>query len=594
MPQHLPAQGKNFFISHNSKSSNDKSRTPTYLAMKRGIYYFRYVLPMSLKVAWKRSELRISLQTAYLRIARYRARLLHAEVERHLLEGMMLEYREIRRRMNILLQRMLEQEHANLKKRDGIKIGDINIPYVDMCEAHADLQLSWNYEEMLSRLAPHVKISLLMAGAFSKEELVGENSLQIVKAYNEMQNTFNRIMAARERGDFLLEEEIISKDFGYLPYENHQEKEKIVEIIDSIDKRTSANDGLLYSQVMEEYIIQNLKDGKWRENNVVDHRSRINEFLEIIGDKCIHEITREDIRNFRDILRQLPPNRTRSKDFRGKSIQEIIAMNPAKTLNVKTVNIIVEAVSSMLRWCVREGKLQNNVATHLQLKDDRQDIDLRDAFSKEELIKIFSHPKFSKKEFKFPSYYWIPIIALYTGMRLEEIAQLHCTDIYKSSTEEFYIFNVNDKGVDEYGNKKILKNKNARRLIPVHNSLIKLGLLEYREKILNQNHIRLFPDLKKTEKTTKFGKQPGKQFKSVITATLGNVQGKTFHSLRHTFSDFYKQRNLQNDPFRQVFGHELPTLAARQYGEKFSPELLYRDVISKLDYSFIDDILIKN
>ena len=70
----------------------------------------------------------------------------------------------------------------------------------------------------------------------------------------------------------------------------------------------------------------------------------------------------------------------------------------------------------------------------------------------------------------------------------------------------------------------------------------------------------------------------------MVTAALGDVSGKTIHSLRHTFADFYKQRGLQNDYFRQVFGHELPMLAAKQYGEKFPPEILYENVIVKLDY----------
>jgi integrase len=99
-----------------------------------------------------------------------------------------------------------------------------------------------------------------------------------------------------------------------------------------------------------------------------------------------------------------------------------------------------------------------------------------------------------------------------------------------------------------------------------------------------EGFIRLFPDLNKSEKTAKLGKQPSKQFKAVVTAALGDVAGKSFHSLRHTFADFFKQKGLQNDYFRQVFGHELPTLAASQYGEKFPPELLYKEIILKLDY----------
>jgi len=54
--------------------------------------------------------------------------------------------------------------------------------------------------------------------------------------------------------------------------------------------------------------------------------------------------------------------------------------------------------------------------------------------------------------------------------------------------------------------------------------------------------------------------------------------------LRHTFSDFYKKRHLQNDVFRQVFGHDIPELAAKQYGSKFSPKQCFDELISQIEY----------
>ena len=187
------------------------------------------------------------------------------------------------------------------------------------------------------------------------------------------------------------------------------------------------------------------------------------------------------------------------------------------------------------------------------------------------------------------------MVALYSGMRLEEIAQLHCKDIYESATKGIWVFDINDSGVDEDNRGKLLKTKNARRLVPLHQTLIDAGFLRYHKAIEQKGHIRLFPDLNKTTKTAKFGKQPSKQFKAVVTKALGGAQGKTFHSLRHTFADFYKQRGLQNDYFRQVFGHELPMLAANQYGEKFPPDLLYNEIISKLDYGIdVQKVLIRS
>ena len=136
-----------------------------------------------------------------------------------------------------------------------------------------------------------------------------------------------------------------------------------------------------------------------------------------------------------------------------------------------------------------------------------------------------------------------------------------------------------------------MKNKNARRQIPLHPTLIELGLLDYHAHILKAEHIRLFPELQRSANTPKLGKQPGKQFRVVVNATLEHAEKKSFHSLRHTFADFYKQRGLQTDMFRQLYGHDIPELASKQYGSKFPAELLYNEVISQLDYDLDLSIL---
>lgn len=100
-----------------SNQDDDKKSAPAYLYCKRKIYYFRYAFPANLRKSLGRAELRVSLQTSYLRIARFRARMLSAEIGNMILEGFMLNYKEIRRRMNILLQRLLAQDHADLSEK---------------------------------------------------------------------------------------------------------------------------------------------------------------------------------------------------------------------------------------------------------------------------------------------------------------------------------------------------------------------------------------------------------------------------------------------------------------------------------------------
>lgn len=80
----------------------------------------------------------------------------------------------------------------------------------------------------------------------------------------------------------------------------------------------------------------------------------------------------------------------------------------------------------------------------------------------------------------------------------------------------------------------------------------------------------------------------------MVNDVLGNPGKKSFHSLRHTFADFYKLKGLQTDFFRQLYGHDIPELATKQYGSRFPMELQYAEVIEKLDYYLDLSSLIKN
>lgn len=351
---------------------------------------------------------------------------------------------------------------------------------------------------------------------------------------------------------------------------------------------------LLYSEAVEKYIAAKLQENAWKPHNVPDIRTRLLNFVEIKGDMPIEDISRQDMRSFMETLQKLPPHRNKNKKYAGKSITEVLAMNPEQTLNVATINTALEAVGSLLEWYVREGILDRNPARGLQVKDTRQAIDLREAFSRDDLERIFAHPKFTQGKFIHPAYFWIPLIGLFTGMRLEEIAQLFCKDIYQDKECSLWVIDVNDIGQDELGLGKSLKNKNAHRRIPIHQALIELGLLEYCAQVAKAKHIRLFPELKRTARTPKLGKQPGKQFSAVVNEVLGNPEKKSFHSLRHTFADFYKLKGLQTDNFRQLYGHDTPELATKQYGSRFPMELQYAEVIEKLDYGLDLSSLRKN
>ena len=492
--------------------------------------------------------------------------------------------KEIRERINGYLRVLLENDDRNVRPRPRVVGPDFELTSGQASLCHADILTSYvNEPKSLANISIDVIPELVAEEIFSQDEISKSNFLQITKEYVKAQITNHRIQEARARGDYLPEQAVFAAP--YKPCE-HEDVAQSSDVAPS-----NAEKALLLSELIEKYIEVKLSDGVWKAHSVPDHRGRLSYLIDILGDVQASKVSREDVRRFRDTIRQLPPNRTKRKEYRDKSIEDIIAMKPATVLNIKTVNMIVEAASSLFEWGVKENILSFNPAKSLSVKDDRQDIGLRDAFDKSDLQKIFFCKKYIGNGFKHPSFFWTPLISLFTGMRLEEICQLRCEDVYESETSGLFVIDVNARLSADGKVDKTLKNKNATRVIPVHKTLVEIGFIKYCNKMKDDGLERIFHELNKTAASPKYGKQPGKSFGKLVREL--EIEGnKTFHSLRHTFSDYFKKKDMHNDLFRQVFGHEISELAGRQYGSKFDVQMCYDKLISLLDYG-IDFSLLK-
>lgn len=387
-----------------------------------------------------------------------------------------------------------------------------------------------------------------------------------------MQIMYHKVISCRESGDYMYEVPL----FATLNSENNGS----ICNLSKLKTGSRVRQETKCSEIIDLYIKTKINDGEWKKEIIPDIKSRLSYLVDILNDMNIQDVTREDMRRLRDTLKLLPPNRSRKKEYRGKTIEQLIIIKHAQVLSAKTINIVVEAISSLFEWCIREKILEFNPAKKLQVKDERLDIDLREPFSESDLDSIFAHPIFSQQKFKNPAFYWAPIIALYTGMRLEEICQLYCEDIY--AINEIYVFDVNDKPSKSGVRDKRIKTKNAKRIIPVHAKLIDLGIINYKQNIEKKSE-RLFPMLNKNGSVTKYGKQPSKVFSKVVMEC--HIDGiKSFHSFRHTFSNFFKNKLMHNDIFREMYGHTNQYLAGKQYGSRFDVKVCYKLLSEVIDY----------
>ena len=200
----------------------------------------------------------------------------------------------------------------------------------------------------------------------------------------------------------------------------------------------------------------------------------------------------------------------------------------------------------------------------------------------DDLTKLFSTSLFNDKKTKLPWQFWVPVVALYTGARIEEICQLHIDDI--KNIDGIYVISI-----QEVGTNKSIKTEAGIRNIPIHSKLIEIGLLDYVEVLKDKGEKRLFPMLKPIKNkyshyVSKWFNEDSNRKKSYKTKCGINEKGKVFHSFRKAFVDHLKQKGVGEGMVATIVGHEKNTMTYGVYGDPYNLELL-QEVIEKVDYT---------
>ena len=158
----------------------------------------------------------------------------------------------------------------------------------------------------------------------------------------------------------------------------------------------------------------------------------------------------------------------------------------------------MERISTMLEWALQEKRkwgIDANPFTGFgQAKDSGTP---RRPFTHDELRALLTHKTFQKRHFRSTYSYWLIPLALFTGAREGELCQLDLKDFIE--VDGIPCIDINDidasEVVEEGGHRKRVKNKNAKRLVPIHPELIRLGLLRYVERLRERGQTHFFNEL---------------------------------------------------------------------------------------------------
>jgi integrase len=310
------------------------------------------------------------------------------------------------------------------------------------------------------------------------------------------------------------------------------------------------------------------------------------------------EVTRPMIREFRDAIATCARNMPRT--VRAMTFKEQLAWSAerpnVKKLSRRTVNRKgIGSMSACMHAAIMDEIRADNPCSKQDLPLRKSDKVVRLPYSLEDLIKIFGTRVYTEEQKRWvggagEAAFWIPLIALFAGARLEEIGQLLCSDIQMEEGIHFFdLMDLSDEDEDEYNKDerhhvKKLKTSDARRRVPIHPQLVELGFLDYVAVMCSQGRRSLFPNLKeyRGRMTHNWSKWWARHTDLFVTTS----PSKVFHSLRHKFIDRMRNQMLNRDVLKAIVGHSNGD-TTDHYGESISLESRYEELV-KLTYPGLD------
>jgi integrase len=196
----------------------------------------------------------------------------------------------------------------------------------------------------------------------------------------------------------------------------------------------------------------------------------------------------------------------------------------------------------------------------------------------EDLVALFRSDAYLSGRHRKSWQFWLPLIGLYTGARLGEIAQLTTENIVQE--DDVWLLVVTDAGKGQK-----VKTKAAVRKVPLSAHLIGLGLVEYAQVLRGRGEERLFPDLPSSRVRDRLSRWFNEEYKRECGIRDDPTGArKVFHSFRHTAITKAVSAGVPLAHCQQVFGHERSVLGETStYLHAIAPRALV-PVIGALDF----------
>jgi len=297
--------------------------------------------------------------------------------------------------------------------------------------------------------------------------------------------------------------------------------------------------------------------------------------------------------------------RNSSKLFPKLSPREVASRAEAEgrtdLISPANLNAYLNKLSGVFAWAMKEQLIDRNPAVGLKVPDPTQRRDKRRPFSTAQLRAIFAAPLYTGCQDDGHGYakpgpnrpknarFWIPLIGLFCGLRLNEVCQLDVADI--RVVDDITCLAITASAETGESDKR-LKTASSERLIPIHPELLRLGFVAFVTRRRQEGEVKLFAEVEMG--ATGYRSTTFSPWFTRFTEKAGARAPKTcFHSFRHVFRDALREARVERDIALTLGGWSRPGgsggsgSVSDAYGSGYRMATLF-EAISQVRYPELD------
>jgi integrase len=350
-------------------------------------------------------------------------------------------------------------------------------------------------------------------------------------------------------------------------------------------------EGLL--KAFENFKSENLR-AKRRLKTMDQYMQSLMLFVELFGDLRCCDLTANHGVEFKEKLLQIPVDYRRNKKLKSLSIVDLVGRRLVEkghqALALKTVNRHIGALCTFGKWLGKNRYLvpQGNPFGGLFLPTASDPREERQVHCREDLLKLFLSPVWtgcaSRSRRALPGPYlfkdakfFVPLLGLYNGLRLEEACQLMREDV-RHEAGIWVIFVRPDRTDEKPAGSRLgkrVKTRSSARIVPLHPFLIEMGFVEF---VRGGSSKALFEELSRDNKYGAASAGFTQWFGRFRRAVGCGERFKDFHSLRHNYIDCAINSGIDPSIVEELDGHRPAGQTRGRYHKGYKIEVLYQAV----------------